>query len=83
MDFANLKDLYDRVTPALKSKKDELTRLGCEYVNELDIWNYLKNNKWKNSYNLLLYQMVDDILNIDNLLIMDYYKDKVSDKNGI
>ena len=74
MDFTNLKDLYDRLTPALKSKKEELIRIGCDYINEIDIWNYLKDHKWKNSYNLLLYQMVDDILNVENIVIMDYYK---------
>lgn len=79
MDFTNLKDLYDRLTPALKSKKDELIRLGCDYITELDIWNYLKDKKWKNSYNLLLYQMVDDILNVENIVIMDYYKNKKSE----
>ncbi len=76
MDFTNLKDLYDRLMPALKSKKDELIRLGCNYIDEIDIWNYLKNKRWKNSYNLLLYQMVDDILNVENIVIMDYYKNK-------
>ncbi len=79
MDFTNLKDLYDRLTPALKSKKEELIRLGCDYITELDIWNYLKDKKWKNSYNLLLYQMVDDILNVENIVIMDYYKNKKSE----
>ena len=79
MDFTNLKDLYDRLTPALKSKKDELIRLGCNYIDELDIWNYLKDKRWKNSYNLLLYQMVDDILNVENIVIMDYYKNKVGE----
>lgn len=76
MDFTNLKELYDRLIPALKSKKDELIRLGCNYIEEIDIWNYLKEKRWKNSYNLLLYQMVDDILNVENIVIMDYYKNK-------
>ena len=76
MDFTNLKELYDRLIPALKSKKDELIRLGCNYIDEIDIWNYLKEKRWKNSYNLLLYQMVDDILNVENIVIMDYYKNK-------
>ena len=55
MDFTNLKELYDRLIPALKSKKDELIRLGCNYIEEIDIWNYLKEKRWKNSYNLLLF----------------------------
>lgn len=72
----NLKDLYNRILPALKTKKDELERLGCDYINELDIWNYLKDKKWKNSYNLLLYQMVDDVINVNSLILMDFYRDK-------
>ena len=43
-------------------------------VEEIDIWNYLKEKRWKNSYNLLLYQMVDDIINVDALVLADYYK---------
>ncbi len=71
--FTNLKELYERVLPALKAKSEELRRLGFE-ITERQIWDFLKEKKWKNSYNLLLYQMVDDIINLENIVIIDYYK---------
>ena len=72
--FTNLKELYERLLPALKNKKNELHKLGFNNIEEKDIWNYLKEKKWKNAYNLLLYQMVDDIINVDNILLVDFYK---------
>ena len=75
-EFTNLKELYDRLVPALKAKKNELIKAGYDYITEEDIWDYLKVKRWMNSYNLLLYQMVDDIMNVDNLMIADFYKSK-------
>ncbi len=74
IEFANLKELYERLLPALRNKKLELIRKGYKGIEEIDIWNYLKEKRWKNSYNLLLYQMVDDIINVDALVLADYYK---------
>lgn len=74
IEFANLKELYERLLPALKNKRSEIKRLSNIDIEEIKIWEYLKEKKWKNSYNLLLYQMVDDILNVDNLILIDYYK---------
>lgn len=76
--FESLKELYERLLPALKNKRRELNLLGYNYITEKDIWNYLKNKKWTNSHNLKLYQMVDDIINLDYLVIADYYKEKDS-----
>ena len=77
INFSNLKELYERLKPALTSKKDELRKLGYDYIDEFDIWKYLSIKKWKNSSNLLLYQMVDDIINVDNFVLGDFYKDKM------
>ena len=74
--FTSLKELYDRLLPALKNKRRELILLGYNNITEMDIWNYLKIKKWTKSHNLELYQMVDDIINLDYLVIADYYKDK-------
>ena len=46
--FDTLEDLYKRVKPALKTKKEEMKRLGYIYIKEEDIWNYLKEIKWIN-----------------------------------
>ncbi len=79
INFNNLKELYDRLKPALTSKKDELIKLGFDYIDEFDIWKYLGMKKWKSASDLLLYQMVDDIINVDNFVLADYYKNKKVD----
>ena len=76
----SIKELYDRVTPALNTKVIELKRNDLDYIKKDDIWNYLKNTKWKMANNLLLYQMVDDILNLDNEEIDEYVKGEIRKK---
>ena len=73
-EFNTLEELYNRVKPALHSKKIELRRLGYSNINEIDIWNYLKD-KWKNSINLTLSDIVDDILNTSCEIINSYYEE--------
>lgn len=81
LEFGTLEELYKRLKPALLTKKNELKRSGIEYIKEEDIWNYLTEVKWSNSKNLLLYQMVNDILNVPNIRIEKYVKDKMSIRN--
>lgn len=77
IEFNSLEELYERLTPALKAKVSELKRYDLDYIKEEDIWNYLKDTKWVKANNLLLYQMVDDILNLDNGLIDEYVKEEI------
>lgn len=81
--FDSLEELYKRIRPALKTKKEEMKRAGFIYIKEEDIWNYLKEVKWINSKNLSLYQMVNDVLNADNMLIDKYLKEKLNMRNRI
>ena len=81
LDFSSLEDLYNRLKPALRTKKRELKENGYGYLKIEDIWNYLKENKWKRSSNLSLNDMVSDILNADNEFIDDYFKEKFNEKN--
>ena len=46
------------------------------YIKEEDIWNYLKNYKWKNSKNLNLYEIIDDILNVDVYKLDGFVKEE-------
>lgn len=80
IEFSNIKELYDRLKPALKTKETELKRNDLDYIKQEDIWNYLKITKWSKANNLLLYQMVDDILNIDNNEIDEYVKNNIRKK---
>lgn len=77
-EFSSKEELYQRVRPALRAKKSELNRLGMGYIQEVDIWNFLIESKWSRSSDLMLYDIVDDILNIENEKIDNYIKMKIS-----
>ena len=64
--FNSLQELYNRVKPALNTKRHELISRGYTYITNKDIWNYLTNYYWTNSQYLSLCEMVDDILNMNN-----------------
>ena len=68
IEFESLRELYNRIEPALEAKRMEMIRVGYPYIKKEDIWNYLKESKWKNSRNLSLADMVNDILIIDDHL---------------
>lgn len=80
IEFTSLQELYNRLLPALKSKKSELDHLGYNYIKEDDIWNYLKEEKWSKAFNLLLYQMVDDVINANPIDIDIYFKNTLVNK---
>ena len=77
IEFQNVKQLYNRLLPALRTKKEEMKRVGISYIQEEDIWNFLKEKKWKKANDLSLYEMVNDVLNTDNSLIENYLKSKL------
>jgi hypothetical protein len=79
IEFKSLKELYDRVRPALYSKQKETRRLGLKYVTEKDIWNYLVENVWKSKENLELHELINDILYANNYDLNEYAMRKVKD----
>ena len=76
LEFKNLKELYNRIHPALETKKNEMKRAGFSYIKEEDIWNYLKEIKWKKASDLSLHEMINDVLNTDDYIIDSYLKEK-------
>ena len=83
IEFNYLEELYNRLKPSLKTKTSEMHRNGFRYIKEEDVWNYLKEIKWKTSNNLNLYQMVNDVLNVDNVIIDNYLKDKLESNKRV
>ena len=75
------KELYDRIKPALRSKKRMLKQCGFNNIKEEDIWDYLRLNKWSMSYGLELCDMVDDILNTSNEELVNYCHNKYMNNN--
>ncbi len=82
LEFHSQIELRKRLFPALRVKKRELERCGISYINEFDIWNYLKETKWRNGYNLFLCDLVDDILKCDSKIIDNYIKDKLKNNRS-
>ena len=80
IEFNSIKELYERLLPALNTKIAELKRYDLDYIKKEDIWNYLKVTKWEKATDLKLYQMVDDILNLDNDKIDNYVKEEIRKK---
>lgn len=76
-EFKSLKELYDRITPALISKKDELRKYGFSNIMESDIWNYLTDIKWKSALELTLSEMVNDIFTVNGEDIINHVIRKV------
>lgn len=70
--FKSLEELYQRVKPALKSKVKDLNRVGINYVQEVDVFNYLKNNCWSKKSNLTLGEIVNDIMTVGSSELESY-----------
>ena len=68
-EFKSVNELYDRVKPALRVKISEAKRNNISNIEAIDIWNYLIENKWKKSHNLMISDIVSDIINFDLDLI--------------
>ena len=79
-EFTTLEQLYERLKPALRTKMREMRSLGYSYIREEDIWNYLKEVKWVSSKNLLLFEMVRDVLNVDNGSVDSYVRQKLNSR---
>lgn len=78
LEFNSIEELYERLKPALITKCSEMKRDGYKYIKEEDIWNYLKEVKWKKAIDLGLHEMVRDVLNTENNIIDNYLKEKLN-----
>ena len=75
--FGSINDLYKRVLPALQAKISELKRENINFVDTIDIWQYCIENIWKNKSDLRIYELVDDILNVDGLKLEIYVRKNI------
>lgn len=81
--FSNAEELYKKVKPALKSKIKDLTRVGVNYVQKADVWNYLKNNVWCKKVNLTLGEVVNDIMTVSNEELEYYVQSLFKDSKRV
>lgn len=80
--FKSQSELYERIKPALRTKKNELIRAGIKYIKMNDIWNYQIDNNWKSSQGLTLASMVNDILNTSDEAYESYTLKKINGKDS-
>lgn len=76
VQFSSLKELYERLQPALRTKSKELKACGYDQIKMIDIWDYLSKTKWRVTSNLGLNEMVSDILNCEQIELANYLKGK-------
>lgn len=73
-EYRNQKELYLNLIPALNVKIKHLRRGNYNDITREDIWNYLRDNKWRYGVDLTLADMVQDIIHLDNLEISNFKK---------
>lgn len=70
--FNSIEELYSKLLPALNTKVNDLKRNKINYLNEKDVWDYLRFNYWNKKNKLTLGEMVNDILSTPNFELEDY-----------
>jgi len=78
--YNNQLELYNGLIPAINVKLKMLKNTEYNYITKEDIWNYLKETKWKNSTNLTLGEMVQDIIHVSQIDIDNYLKNKLKNE---
>ena len=81
--FSSREELYKRIRPALSTKREELRRVGFPYIREIDIWNCLVENKWREKTSLMLSDVVSDILHMDCNILDQYVKEKLEKETRV
>ena len=65
MEYTSQLELYKALLPVFKVKERLLSISNYNDVTNEDIWKYLIVTKWKNSHNLTISEMVNDIIMVD------------------
>lgn len=67
-------ELFNACLPAIKAKIRLLKNDGINYVKETDIWNCIRDFKWKFANGLSISEVVNDIIHTDSRVIDAYSK---------
>lgn len=62
--YNSQRELFNMLRGAFNVKL-RLIEKEYNYIKQIDIWNYLKINKWCKDKNLSLSEMVNDIIEVD------------------
>ncbi len=81
-EYKSQMELYQGLIPAMNVKLEMLKRNNYTGISREDIWNYLRDYKWKSSVDLMLCDMVQDIIHTDNQELVNSVKGKKGIKEG-
>ena len=65
MEYTSQLELYLALIPVFKVKKRLLSITDNKGVTDEDMWKHLALTKWKNSHNITISEMVNDIIMLD------------------
>ena len=71
-EYKNQEELYQGLIPALNVKMKNFKRNKITNITKEEIWNYLNETKWKNSIDLTLADMVQDIIHVTKEEILNF-----------
>lgn len=78
--YKSQEELFNLLSGAFNVKL-RLINKEYNYIKKIDIWNYLKINKWCKDKNLTLSEMVNDIIEIDITKVDLFLKDHLKREN--
>lgn len=64
MEYHTQEELFNKLRGAFQVKL-RMIKKKYDYIKMVDIWNYLKINKWSKDKNLGISEMVNDIIDVD------------------
>ena len=76
MEYKSEEELFNSLRGAFNVKL-RLIKNHYSYIKIIDIWNYLKINKWIKTKNLSISEMVNDIINVDIEKVDKYLKESI------
>lgn len=76
MEYKTQEELFKLLRGAF-NVKIRLIGEEYDYIKKIDIWNYLKINKWSKDKNLTISEMVNDIIELDISKVDFFLKKKL------
>jgi len=79
MEYNSQEELFKSLKGAFKVKL-RMTNKEYDYIKMVDIWNYLKINKWCKDKNLSISEMVNDIIDVDIIKVDLFLKKHIKNE---
>lgn len=80
MEYNSQEELFKSLKGAFKVKL-RMIKKEYDYIKMVDIWNYLKINKWCKDKNLSISEMVNDIIDVDIIKVDLFLKQYIKNEN--